>query len=76
MIHYGEAAMTKIKEKREEAYEDITYAESGVYKPDHKKREERDSLEDIFTAIGMAEGGDGEYAKKLHPLFHRRHRSN
>ena len=65
--------MTKVREKKEEAYEDITYAESGEYHPHHKKAEETDSLEDIFTAIGMAEGGEEEYAKRLHPLFHRKH---
>ena len=68
--------MTKVREKLEEAYEDIAYAESGEYHPHHKKAEETDSLEDIFTAIGMAEGGEDEYAKRLHPLFHSRHGRN
>ena len=64
--------MTKVIEKIEEAYENIAYAESGEYNPHHKKVEETDSLEDIFAVIGMAEGGDDEYAKRLHPLFHKR----
>ncbi len=65
--------MSKDKEKIEETLEDIAYAESGEYNPHHKKTKETDSLEDIFAAIGMAEGGDEEFAKKLHPLFHLRH---
>jgi hypothetical protein len=65
--------MSKVKEKIEETLEDIAYAESGEYNPHHNKTEETDSLEDIFAAIGMAEGGDEELAKKLHPLFHLRH---
>ena len=68
--------MTKVIEKIEEAYENIAYAESGEYNPHHKKVEETDSLEDIFAAIGMAEGGDDEYAKRLHPLFHLKRRKN
>ncbi len=68
--------MSKVKEKIEEALEDIAYAESGEYHPHHNKAEEIDSLEDIFAAIGMAEGGDEEYAKKLHPLFHLKHIKN
>jgi hypothetical protein len=68
--------MSKVKEKIEETLENIAYAESGEYNPHHKKSEETDSLEDIFAAIGMAEGGDGEFAKKLHPLFHIRHSTN
>ena len=62
--------MTKVREKIEEAFEEITYAESGEYEPHHEKPGERDSFEDIFTAIAMAEGGEEEYAKDLHPLFH------
>ena len=65
--------MKKLREKLEETFENIAYAESGEYHPHHKKAEETDSLEDIFTAIGMAEGGDEEFAKRLHPLFHRRY---
>lgn len=65
--------MSKVKEKIEETLEDIAYAESGEYTPHNKKVEETDSLEDIFAAIGMAEGGDEEFAKKLHPLFNLRH---
>lgn len=38
--------------------------------------EETDSLENIFSAIGMAEGGEEEYAKQLHPLFHIRRCKN
>ena len=68
--------MTKVREKIEEAFEDIAYAESGEYNLHHKKVEETDSLEDILTAIAMAEGGDEEYAKRLHPLFHTRHSRN
>ena len=65
--------MSKVKEKIEETLEDIAYAESGEHTPHHKKTEETDSLEEIFAAVGMAEGGDEEYAKKLHPLFHMAH---
>jgi hypothetical protein len=68
--------MRKFREKREKAYEDIAYAKSGENNLYNKRVEETDSLEDIFTAIGMAEGGEEEYAKKLHPLFHIRHRKN
>ncbi len=68
--------MTKIREKIEEVYEDVAYAESGEYKPHNIKIEETDSLEDVLTAIGMAEGGDEEFAKRLHPLFHKGHRKN
>ncbi len=65
--------MLKVKENLEEAFEDIAYAESGEYNPHHNQTEETDTLEEIFAAIGMAEGGDEEFAKKLHPLFHLRH---
>ncbi len=65
--------MSKVKEKLEEAFEDIAYAESGEYSPHHNQMEETDSLEDIFAAIGMAEGGDEDFAKKLHTHFHLRH---
>ena len=68
--------MTKAREKIGEAYEDIAYAEAGEYSPQQYKVEETDSLEEILTAIGMAEGGEVEYAKRLHPLFHIRHRQN
>ncbi len=68
--------MTKLREKVEEAYENITYTESGEYNLHDKKVEETDSLEDILTAIAMAEGGEEEYAKRLHPLFHSRHCRN
>jgi len=68
--------MLKVIKKIDEAFEDIAYAESGEHNPSHKKAEETDSLEDILTAIGMAEGGDVEYAKRLHPLFHKRHNRN
>ncbi len=68
--------MSKVKESIEKTFEDIAYAESGEYKPQKKKVAEEDSLEDIFSAIGMAEGGDDELAKKLHPLFHLKHGSN
>ena len=68
--------MSKVKEKTEKALEDIAYAKSGEYHQLHKKAEETDSLEDIFAAIGMAEGGDEELAKKLHPLVHWKHRKN
>jgi len=62
--------MNKITEKIEDIYEDIAYAEAGEYNPHHNKESESDSFEEVFSAIGMAEGGDDEYAKKLHPLFH------
>ena len=68
--------MTKLREKIEEVNENIAYAESGEYNPHHKKVEETDPLEDILTAIAMAEGGEEEYAKRLHPLFHKRNRRN
>jgi len=68
--------MSKVIDKIDYAFEDIAYAESGEYGPHHKKEEETDSLEDILTAIGMAEGGDEDFAKRLHPLFHRSHGSN
>ncbi len=68
--------MTKVKEKIEKTFEDIAYAESGEFNPQHKNAEETDSLEDIFAAIGMAEGGDEEFAKKLHPLFPKKHSTN
>jgi hypothetical protein len=68
--------MSKVKEKIEEALEDIAYAESGEFHPHHKKAEETDSLEDIFAAIGMAEGGEEEYVKRLHPLFQLKHGKN
>ncbi len=68
--------MSKVIKKIDDAFEDIAYAESGEYKPHHEKAEETDSLEDILTAIGMAEGGDDEFAKRLHPLFHKKHRRN
>ena len=68
--------MTKVREKIEEASEKIAYVESGKYNLHHKKEEETDSLEDILTAIAMAEGGEEEYAKRLHPLFHKRNRRN
>lgn len=68
--------MTKVKEKIEKACEDIAYAEAGEYNWRHKKAEKTDSLEDIFTAIAMAEGGEEEFAKRLHPLFHMRHSKN
>ena len=68
--------MTKVKEYIEETLESIAYAEAGEYGPHHDKAEETDSLEDVLTAIGMAEGGDDELAKSLHPLFHRRYGKN
>lgn len=68
--------MTKVRENIEKTFEDIAYAEAGEYKPHHRKVKETDSLEDVLTAIGMAEGGDEEFAKRLHPLFHRKHRRN
>ncbi len=68
--------MSKVIDKIDDAFEDIAYAESGEYKPKHKEAEERDTLEDILTAIGMAEGGDEEFAKRLHPLFQKKHRRN
>ena len=68
--------MINVREKIEEAYEDIAYAESGEYMPHHKKAEGTDSLEDVLTAIAMAEGGEEEYAKRLRPLFCMRHVRN
>lgn len=68
--------MTKVKEHTEETLENIAYAEAGEYKPRHKKEEETDSLEDVLSAIGMAEGGDDDFAKRLHPLFRTRHGKN
>lgn len=68
--------MTKVIEKIEEAYEDIAYAEAGEYPLHNNTLEETDSLEDILTSIAMAEGGEEEYAKRLHPLFHARHGRN
>ncbi len=68
--------MSKISEKIEKVNVDIAYAESGEFNPKRKKTEDHDSLEDILTAIGMAEGGDEDFAKRLHPLFHRKHRRN
>lgn len=68
--------MTKVREILEEACENIAYAESGEYNPEHKTAEETDSLEDVLIAIGMAEGGDEDFAKRLHPLFHTRQSRN
>lgn len=68
--------MTKVKAHIEETLEDIAYAEAGEYKPHHKKKEETNSLEDVLSAIGMAEGGDDDFAKRLRPLFHTRRRRN
>ncbi len=68
--------MSKITKKIDDVFEDVAYAESGEYKPHNKNEEETDSLEDVLTAIGMAEGGDEEFAKRLHPLFHKKHRRN
>ena len=56
--------MTKLREKIEEVNENIAYAESGEYNPHHKKVEETDSLEDILTAIAMAEGGEEEQRER------------
>ena len=68
--------MTKVREKIEEEYEDIAYAEPGEYTHHHNKAGEPDSLEYVLTAIAMAEGGEDEYAKRLHPLFCMRHGRN
>lgn len=68
--------MTKLTKNIEEAYADIAYAESGEYTPHNNKAEKTDSLEDILIAIAMAEGGEEEYAKRLHPLFQVRHSKN
>ena len=68
--------MTKVRKNMEDAFEDIAYAESGEYNPQLERNDGTDSLEDIFSAIGMAEGGEVEYAKKLHALFHLKHSSN
>lgn len=68
--------MTKVREKIEEIYEDIAYAESEECNRHLKKAEETDSLEDILTAIAMAEGGEDEYSKRLHSLFHIKHSRN